>query len=163
MNTIWVNDLEIDNGNIWLATIVGVVRLTNGVLEYFPDSEYNYPTNLVSSVEKDNLNNIWFCHLNTPGARNGVSYYNGNVFTKYSLGTSLNSMNHIAIDEQNNKWIGTNEGLFRFDSNNIQSLYSRANTPITSDKISCTAIDQDGVLWITTVNNGLNKFKFSSK
>jgi hypothetical protein len=163
MNTIWVNDLEIDNGNIWVATNNGIVRLTNGIIEYFPDSIYNYPTNLVSSVEKDKLNNIWFCHLNTSTARNGVSYYNGNIFTKYNLGSNLNAMNHIAIDNQNNKWIGTNEGLFRFSSNNIQSVYSRANAPITSDKISCTAIDEDGVLWITTFSNGLNKFKFSSK
>jgi ligand-binding sensor domain-containing protein len=163
MNTIWVNDLEIDNGNIWLATNNGIVRLTNGIIEYFPDSIYNYPTNLVSSVEKDQLNNIWFGHLNTSSARNGVAYYNGNIFSKYNLGSSLNAMNHIAIDNQNNKWIATNEGLFRFSSNNMQSVYSRANAPITSDKISCTAIDEDGVLWITTFSNGLNKFKYSSK
>ncbi|MCU0342747.1 MAG: PEGA domain-containing protein [Ignavibacterium sp.] len=162
MNTIWVNDLEVDNGNIWMATNNGIIRLTVGAIEYFPDSIYNYPSNIVSSVEKDKINNIWFCHLNTPGARNGISNYNGNVFTKYYPGTSLNAMNHITIDEQDNKWIGTNEGLFRFDSNNIQSVYSRANTPITSDRISCTAIDHDGVLWITTFSNGLNKFKFSS-
>ncbi len=72
-------------------------------------------------------------------------------------------MNSLFIDSENNKWISTNEGLVRLNSNNIATTYNKSNSYITSEKVSSSAIDQNGVLWITTYFNGLNKFKFNSK
>ncbi|MFZ1281203.1 MAG: PEGA domain-containing protein [Ignavibacteriaceae bacterium] len=161
--SIWVNDLEIDNGDVWLATTSGIARLKNETLEYFIDTTYLYPTKIISAVEKDELGNIWFCHLNSDGKRNGVSYFNGSTFTNFYFGTALNAMNSLFIDSENNKWISTNEGLVRLNSNNDVTISNKSNSLITSDKVSNSAIDQNGVLWITTYFNGLNKFKFNSK
>ena len=132
-------------------------------MEYYYDSVYNYPTKVISAVEKDELGNIWFCHLNNDSRRNGVSYFNGSTFTNYYFGTSFNAMNSLFIDSENNKWISTNEGLVRLNSNNVETIYNKSNFYITSEKVSGSAIEQNGVLWVTTYYNGLNKFKFNSK
>lgn len=161
VSSIWVNDLELDNVNVWIATTSGIVKLANNNLEYFYDSVYNYPTKIISSVEKDNFENLWFCHLNSGSNRNGISYFNGNLFQNYYLGTISNSMNFITIDENNNKWICSNEGLFRFSSSNSQTVFNKSNSLISSDKLSCATIDRNGNLWITSYYNGLIKFKFS--
>lgn len=161
-NTIWVNDLELDNGNVWIATTSGIVKLVNNSLEYFYDSVYNYPTKNISSVSKDILGNIWFCHLNSGSIRNGISYFNGNIFQNFHLGTNSNAMNFISIDGNNNKWICSNEGLFKLSTSNVQTVFNKSNSLISSDRLSCAAIDISGNIWITSYYNGLIKFKFSN-
>lgn len=161
-NSIWTNDLQLDNGHIWLATTSGIVRLTSENLEYFYDSVYNYPTKIISSVEKDNSGNVWFCHLNSSTARNGISVYNGSAFQNYYLGTTSNAMNYISVDEDNNKWICSNEGLFKLSLSNTLNVYNKSNSLISSDKLSCVTIDDNGDIWLTTYNNGLVKFKISN-
>ncbi|HQI39936.1 MAG: hypothetical protein B6D44_01615 [Ignavibacteriales bacterium UTCHB2] len=159
--SIWVNDIELDNDNIWIATNDGVVKFNNGSFQYYPQSFYNYPTVIVSSVAKDLTGNIWFCHKNSGSLRNGVSYFNGSQFTNMYIGSHINSMNHICVDMYNNKWISTSEGLAKLNASNDMVIYNKYNSLISSDLISSSAIDKNGVLWITNSNYGLNKFKFN--
>ncbi|MDY0082354.1 MAG: PEGA domain-containing protein [Ignavibacteriaceae bacterium] len=160
--SIWANDIELDNGNIWIATNDGAVRFNNGEFQYYVQSVYNYPTKIISSVAKDMTGNIWFCHKNSGLLRNGVSYFNGSQFTNIFTGSASNSINHISVDMFNSKWISTNEGLVNISSNNSMVIYNRSNSFISSDLISSSAIDKNGVLWVTNSYNGLNKFKFNS-
>lgn len=161
MFSIWVNDLQLDNGKIWIATNNGIVKFENENMTYFYDSVYNFPTNKISSVEKDNSGNLWFGHLNSGTKRNGISFYDGNSFQFFYLGTSSNAINNIAVDAGNNKWICSNEGLYRISNANNQTVYNKSNSLISSDKLSCAVVDNNGDIWITTYFNGLIKFKFS--
>jgi ligand-binding sensor domain-containing protein len=160
--SIWANDIELDNENIWIATNEGVVKFTNGAFQYYKQPDYNYPSFIVSSTAKDMIGNIWFCHKNSSESRNGISYFDGTQFVNFFPGSSLNSVNHISVDMFNNKWVSTNEGLVRLSSNNNILIYNRANSLISSNVISSSAIDKNGILWVTNSSNGLNKFKFNS-
>ncbi|MDT3696462.1 MAG: PEGA domain-containing protein [Ignavibacterium sp.] len=160
--SIWANDIELDDSNIWIATNDGIVKFTDGAFQYYQQPDYNYPSIIVSSTAKDMIGNIWFCHKNYKTSRNGISYFNGTQFVNFYPGSNLNSMNHISVDMFNNKWISTNEGLVKLSSNNNMLIYNRSNSLISSDIVSSSAIDKNGILWITNAFNGLNKFKFNT-
>jgi len=65
------------------------------------------------------------------------------------------------LEDNESIWVGTYNGLFRFDKNsfNKSDLYSNANDPktINDNKIRSLFKDATGVIWVGTII-GLNKF-----
>ena len=161
---IWAMGSELDNsGVVWIGTReYGIVTLENNQLTFYPDSIYDYPTKRISSVDKDPSGNIWFCHQPDIGLRSGVSFWDGNLFTNTFLGTANNNVNHIFIDDGNNKWVSTWEGFVWFDGQNNFQTFSSFNSLISSDQVNSSVRDQNGVVWLTTQGGGLNKFKVNN-
>lgn len=161
---IWVNDFEIANNNsIWMGTNdFGIVSLVDSSLVYYPDSIYNYLTNRISSVDIDQAGNVWFCHQPDSGRRSGVSFWDGNSFTNFFIGTADNNVNNIFVDDQNNKLISTHEGYVKFDQQNFATTYTTFNSLISSTQTNASVVDINCSLWITTQGGGLNKFKLNN-
>lgn len=160
---LWTLSSLTDLDRVWIGTNKdGIMSLKNGIINYYPDSIFHYPSNKISSIAKDALGNIWFCHSPDSNLNSGVSYYNGNTFTSYSFGSTNTLNNHLTIDQFNNKWISTFNGIVRYNSVNSSTSYTTSNSLLSSNRCTSTAIDSEGVLWITTSGGGLNKFKFNS-
>jgi len=158
---LWTNDLKVSQDNsIWLATNSGIIKFNNEILTYFPDSIYLYPTKTVSAIDIDVNGNIWSCHQNFNGKRNGVSIFDGTSFLNKYYGSSINVLNDIFIDQNNRKWISTNEGLVLVSQTGSTTIFNKSNSQISSDAVTGCCIDKDGILWITTFGGGLNKFKY---
>lgn len=157
---LWCNDLKISIDNsIWIATNSGIIKLKNDILTYYPGSVYLYPTNTVSAIDIDQIGNIWSCHQNTLGKRNGVSIFDGSTFANKYFGTPSNSLNDVYVDENNRKWISTIEGLVLVKPDGSTTLFNKSNSLISSDAVTSCCKDNDGNLWITTYGGGLNKLK----
>ena len=67
-----------------------------------------------------------------------------------------NIITAIAIDREGNKWIGTYNGLAKFDGVNW-TVYNTSNSGLPGDYITAIAIDSLGNKWIGT-GGGLVKF-----
>jgi len=61
------------------------------------------------------------------------------------------SINCIKIDKNNTKWIGTPNGLFKFND-------TTWNAYLNNENVMALAIDSNNVLWAGTYGNGLVKF-----
>jgi len=77
-------------------------------------------------------------------------------------GLSHNKVNCIVQDKRGFTWIGTDDGLNRYDGNNF--LIFR-NTPGSATGISGNIItglleDEKGILWITTSDGGLTRYDY---
>ena len=158
---IWAMDLSIDiNREIWIGTREhGIVSLVDSAFVYYPDSIYNYPTERISSIDIDQNGNTWFCHMPDNARSSGVSFWDGNIFTNYFLGSANNNVNNIFIDDQNNKWVSTHEGFIKLDQGNVSTIFTTFNSLISSHQTNASVKDIHGSLWITTLAGGLNKFK----
>lgn len=88
---------------------------------------------------------------------NNVDYVR---FDTSNSGLLNNTINDIAFDKQNICWIGTNNGLTRFDGN-IWTTYTTSNSSISNNKINSIALDTLGNKWITT-STFLNELKVDS-
>ena len=62
----------------------------------------------------------------------------------------------LAIDQEDVKWIGNSQGLFRFDGVNWK-LYNKDNSGLPDNDVLALDIDSEGNLWIGT-ETALSKF-----
>ncbi len=157
----WINDFYIENENkIYLGTkLDGIFLFENQTFSWLSWFSYVYCTMTVSSIEKDQSNDVWFCFVPDTIGRSGISRWNGTSFTNIHLGTFQNSVYHIFIDDLNNKWVATSDGLLSYNYQNLSKFYNTSNSLISSNNVSASAVDLNGNVWITTGGGGLNKYK----
>ncbi len=103
--------LKDQEGNYWFATLdEGVFLLTNKNVQ-----SYSFPNNDVQSVIQDSVGNIW-----VGSSKASISKIDdgGNIrhFSQELSGNNYNRVNAILLDYQQNKWLGTDEGLHVVDS-----------------------------------------------
>jgi len=83
-------------------------------------------------------------------------------FVKYStrMGLSSNNQNCIIQDNEGFIWIGTGEGLNRFDGRSfkIYRSNSKSKTSLKSNIITDLFCDSNGQLWIGTYSGGLSRY-----
>lgn len=144
--------------NIWVATALGLVRLSN---MFEKDNDWNweeiyYQDNQVLNarinyIHEDNENIVWFA-----GSKGVASYdLESEVITDYMNISEfdLSGANCISSDSKNRIWIGTLRGLYILDGDNIKYLNSKTGLP--SDEIFSLFYDNDeNHLYIGT-SNGL--------
>ena len=71
------------------------------------------------------------------------------------------SINDIAVDPLNQKWVATNQGLLfvNSDGSRLLAAYDSKNSPILSDIIISVAVDEDaGIVYVGT-DKGLTSFE----
>lgn len=111
----------------------------------------------------DKQGNLWF-----GTTREGVYYYDGKLFTQFTIkdGLSNNSVWSILEDAIGNIWFGTSDGISKFDGKEIVRVSlekTNSNNTLTSNsdsRITIGAIMQskDGRLWFGT-NKGVYIYK----
>ncbi len=77
-------------------------------------------------------------------------------------GLSNNQVNCILQDQRGFIWIGTNDGLNRYDGNYFVVFRNRPgdSTSISGNMITDMLEDEKGILWITTADGGLSKYDY---
>lgn len=80
-------------------------------------------------------------------------------FKNYTIsdGLSQSSVTCIQQDELNALWIGTQDGLNRYDGRSFETFVSDNTEGLESAYIKCSAVDKKGNLWFGT-NNGLTRY-----
>ena len=80
-------------------------------------------------------------------------------FRNYTIsnGLSQSSVTCIIQDDLNSFWIGTQDGLNRYDGKTFEIFTSSDTEGLESEYIRCAEKDTDGNLWFGT-NNGLTKY-----
>lgn len=131
----------------------------------------NLPNNEVLSIAKDRDGKIWV------GTVDGIGIINcpDNIFeseceaelkiVKYDLNAGLlfqrESINAIAVDGANHKWIGTNNGVWLIsdDAEKIIHRFNKENSPLPSNEIKSIVIQPvSGEVFIAT-NEGLVSYR----
>ena len=76
-------------------------------------------------------------------------------------GLSQSTVYSIIQDKLGFIWIGTSDGLNRFDGYSIKKYYYNSDNPnsISNNRIYNMLVDSDGVLWIATLGGGLNRYQ----
>ena len=160
----YTNDIEIDDdGTIWVATsIYGIYEITPTDTINYTDVNSNIPTKVINSVTKSMDGNKWFTHVSYLSQRGGVSRYNDAGFEPFYIGSISIVPRSIYIDNSDNKWVSSNEGIFVLNQANTEIRINRSNSLISSINIHDIDMDGNGVVWIATYG-GLNKYKIDNQ
>lgn len=142
---------EDKDGNIWIGTRSGLVKLNNGKFESFDNK--NLLDNLnIYTLYFDKENNLW---IGTIG--NGLIKYKDGKVTSYTSrdGLPSNSIRAILEDKEGRFWLGTDNGVL------IKK--ERAFVPFTQDTFLLDGIineiiqDKAGTIWFGT-DKGLTRY-----
>jgi ligand-binding sensor domain-containing protein len=83
---------------------------------------------------------------------------NWTVYNTSNSGLPDNNVWAIAIDEQGNKWIGTDEKVLQSLMELIGQFITTSNSRLPDNDVRAIAIDGQGNKWIGTYYGGLAKF-----
>ena len=76
-------------------------------------------------------------------------------------GLSNDRVSSIVKEKNGFVWIGTENGLNRYDGNKIK-IYNKQNSALSSNDIADLLIDHTGNIWVCTLGGGLNLYNPSN-
>lgn len=164
-NSFWAEDFVIDlDGSQWIGTnTAGIIRRNSTQSIQYLDSTHAIPTNNISSAAITLTGEIWFTHLSVGIQRGGISIFSASSIENLFFGSVQIKPNSIYVDDNNGKWVATDEGIFHFDPSNGFVQYRVGPDLISSNNTTDVVIDNQGTIWITTFGGGLNKFKIQNR
>lgn len=146
----FIYDIEIDyNGNIWIGC-----NSDYGLLKYDHSSWQKYtdiPIEWVMDIEIDTTNALWIADVHQ-----GLFYIqdeNWQLFNTSNSGLPSNNLFCVEIDEANNIWCGTLEGIGVFNGNEW-IIWNEANSLLPDNYIHDIEF-QKNIAWIATDNGAV--------
>jgi signal transduction histidine kinase/ligand-binding sensor domain-containing protein len=157
---------EGDSGNIWIGTLGGGLNKFNPVTNTFiiyNNSNSCINGDYIEAIVKSKTGDLWFENSNPSGqflvhfeiSNSHFELYANNQHDSNSLSSA--KINAIFEDSRNNLWIGTDDGLNRFDRNTKIFSCFRQDDGLPDNSIRSILEDNHGNLWLGT-NKGLSKF-----
>ena len=165
------------NSILWIGTYGGGLNRFNRTNEEFtrflnnPDDPNSLSSNLIFSICEDKTGNLWIgtygggLNRFTPETPDSASVNKISIskFIHYqndpdkSSSLSSDNISSIYEDKSGVLWIGTYNGLNKFDEQNNSFIKYYESDGLANDMIYGIQEDNKGNLWIST-NKGLSKF-----
>lgn len=101
----------------------------------------------VTSIAFDSKGTAWIGTF-----KQGLIKYDGNATYYHSKNSTLPDsivIRDIAVDKNDNIWIGSDAGLIKYDKKDF-TLYNTSNSPLAEDIVWSIAIDDDNILWFAS-------------
>mgnify|MGYP001374980232 FL=1 len=142
-----INDILIVDGVKWIGTNWGLYTFDNTSWIDYTDV---LPHPLVNSISIDKEGYIYICTLS------GIAIYNGSSWETITSQNSIitSHVNEIVFDDDNTAYIGTIDGLFKKNNDNISIVLDSSSLESNFINIRCLTFKGDS-LCIGTVNGGL--------
>ncbi|MGC9471867.1 MAG: two-component regulator propeller domain-containing protein [Bacteroidales bacterium] len=158
-----VNSVCEDDKYLWIGTAGGGLNRyekTTGNFRHYmytPGDSDGLTSDFISVLHRDREGNLWVgswgggLHLLTPGNMEEGK------FIRYLRQPSIpgqpisNYISSIVEDSRGNLWIGTIEGLMKYDAENEEFISVRLFDDIRNmESVGCLQFDADGNLWVGT-------------
>ncbi len=153
----YVESITIDKyGNKWIGTEWdGIAKFNGTIWEVYNSKNSNFPNgNIYGTIAISNSGNIWVA------TDAGLARFNGSNWSVYNTNNSgipSNNVLSIAIDDANNKWIGTSSywngsnyiggGMVKYDGTNW-TVYNSSNSSLPANQVVTIVIDKSGNKWM---------------
>ena len=166
-----INSLYAEGGHLWICSRdVGLGFLdymgtpgnkSDDTIRYYDDLNAHLSGKDVRVARYDRKGKLWV------GTNGGLDRWDPEIsYAPYFLGVQMPSplgpqVNWIELDEMNNKWIGTINGVGVLnDQDSFIYVFTTTNSKIVDDQVWFIAVDdQRGKAWIGT-ENGLSSFQY---
>lgn len=140
-------------GNIWAgAGNSGLVKFDGSNWTLYSTGNSGMPHNWVNYVSEDNQGNIWVA---TGG---GFAKFDGTNWTTYNVG----DYGRVVIQTSDgNIWLASTTRLTMISGGTLTD-FTTSNSGIPDNDVSALVEDQNGDLWLGTVNGGVARYDGSS-
>ena len=133
---------EDKSGNIWFGTQAGVSHYNGKTFQNFTIKD-GLPNDDINSIIEDQHGKLWF------GARGKACIYENGKFTIFTNnGIPFQNVRSIIEDKKGDIWLGGDNGLWRYNSNSIDSIGQFTN--FTKDFVGFIYEDSKGNIWTSS-------------
>ena len=132
-----------DQGRLWIGTEWE---------SYMIDSNGNWNTlsTNIGAITTDKSGRIWI-------ASDGLYVVDSNgQWTTFPTSREWKGLKALAIDSQDRIWVGTFDGLFMFDRNGKETIYTEQNSGLVHHTVTALAVDSFDRIWIGTFGHGIS-------
>ena len=140
-----------NNGDIWLGTDAGIVRLSGNNW-----STYNFGNSFLPSDTWNEIINIG--NQNWIGNSNGLGQFDGMNYSTFTDSLGDFTIWTMELDANNDLWVGTYSGGLDHYNGSTWDNYNTSNSALPDDQIEGIAFDNSGNVWCATSGGGLAKF-----
>lgn len=130
-------------GSLWVGTKHGLNQFSDSRAFPYTVGE-GLPSNDTGPVVQDDRGSIW---AGTIG--NGLARFYGRRFKAVSEFLASDSINALSPGQNNELWVGSDNGLSRLHDGQLQQTYSTRNG-LPSNTIRCIFRDHTGIVWVGT-------------
>lgn len=157
-----IYDIAFDStGIIWVGSEAGITTSGDGLVwTHYDTTNTPFLSTDVEGIAIGAGNTVWTIHTHSDPTLGGVGYFDGTTWNFY---TSSNSglpagtlLRDIIVDDNNVKWMASNNGLISFDGTNWQH-YTSANSSLSADSVWEVALDDQNRVW-ALVGNAVDIF-----
>ena len=147
---------------MWVATHHGLARynLTTQHWAVFDPTNSGLPGYGVIEMREDKNKNLWAL---VPSYWNGTDwdtgglaeFVNGNwqALARAATGIESKSIYSFDVDNNNNFWIATGDGLVKYTSENNWTEYKVENSVIPTNNLGAVSVDSKGNVWFAAFNS----------
>jgi len=153
-------------GNIWVGTnMFGISKFDGSNWKSYNVANMGIDTsigNIIIHIAADKDNNIWSAHAvnDKAGIRGGLTRFDGSKWSEWTYpGVITNYVESINVDKNNTRWIGTTNGLTEINDQETVTIYNVQNSQIPLGRVTGTVLDNQNIIWVTTLSNGMAKYK----
>jgi hypothetical protein len=158
-----VRSLFIDRSGLWVGYFATETNPQNGLGHYDRTSRSLANCNHIPSITGQNINAIatdqtgklWIAT-----EKNGLASYDGKEWQHYSTENGLpsNEIYGLTLDQQNNLWVGTWEGVAKFDGRTWSVPYTVHNATLFNNHVHTILFDHAGNIWVGHIEKGISKY-----
>ena len=165
LHSSFINAVTVDYKNrIWIGTEIGLFRLDGDSLKEYNTSNSPLPNYQFLNVASDSKNNIWILNQDygSPLFFNkstaAITKYDGQNFTVnyiYDFSKSTYGLYCMTIDQNDNVWVVTNNGLCKYDGDKWKLYEFSFSSKFQSQRICADVLNN---IWIGTYYGNIVKF-----
>lgn len=144
--TVYSVIVDKDN-NKWFTTYNGVAKYNNGILKIFNTKNSGLLSDIVRDVAIDSKGRKWFVGPREIAMYDDNEWFSRQLFEEGDFGENTNDISCLAIDKNDNCYIGTAKGVYTFDRDSLTANYKTSNSNIISNTITSIEIDTSGNIW----------------
>jgi DNA-binding CsgD family transcriptional regulator/streptogramin lyase len=156
-----VRSLAIDSRGLWIGYFSIDQNPFNGVGHY-DGSKWFYCDHAgatsgdVNVVAVDHAGRIWVAR-----EEDGVAMLDGAGWHGFNTRDGLPSdwTYGITIDEDNNVWVATWEGVAKFDGDLWSTPYGVPNDTLFNDRVHAIAFDSSNNIWVGHISHGVSQYQ----
>ncbi len=161
-----IYDIAFDGtGIIWVGSEAGITTSGDGLeWTHYDASNTPFLSTDVEGIAIGAGDTVWTINTHSDPALGGVGYFEGsswNFFTSSNSGLPAGThLRDILVDDNDVKWMASNNGLISFDGTNWQH-YTSANSGLSADSVWEVALDDQNRVW-ALVGNAVDIFDGST-
>jgi ligand-binding sensor domain-containing protein len=152
-----------DRGDLWVGTGDGLSLFDGQRWSVFTTENTDLPYHAIHALAVDPQGPLWigtgrFYDLGGGGlAKLERKYFRWTVYTTDNSDLPGNQILALAIDAQGILWVGTEQGLAKFDGK-TWTVYTSDNRALPGGPVPALACDAQGTIWIGTGGGGVIRF-----